>query len=73
MSIPPGGYIVSSVYEGAIIDAHTHPMLDPDESIVDAPHPPENYRSLVNGTQITRAAAITIARPNDLGSDAGQK
>jgi uncharacterized protein len=59
-------YIVSSVYEGAIIDAHTHPMLDPDESIVDAPHPPENYRSLVNGTQIARAAAITIAWPNDL-------
>ena len=41
-------------------------MLDPDESIVDAPHPPENYRSLVNGTPITRAAAITIAWPNDL-------
>jgi predicted TIM-barrel fold metal-dependent hydrolase len=59
-------YIVSSVYKGAIIDAHTHPMLDPDESIVDAPHPPENYRSLVNGTQIARAAAITIAWPNDL-------
>jgi uncharacterized protein len=54
------------VYEGAIIDAHTHPMLDPHESIVDVPHPPENYRSLVNGTQIARAAAITIARPNDL-------
>jgi uncharacterized protein len=59
-------YIVSSVYEGAIIDAHTHPMLDPDESIVDAPHPPENYRSLVNGTPIERAAAITIAWPNNL-------
>ena len=41
-------------------------MLDPDESIVDAPHPPESYRSLVNGTQIARAAAITIAWPNDL-------
>jgi hypothetical protein len=59
-------YIVSSVYDGAIIDAHTHPMLDPDESIVDVPHPPENYRSLVNGSQIARAAAITIARPNNL-------
>jgi predicted TIM-barrel fold metal-dependent hydrolase len=60
-------YIVSSVYDGAIIDAHTHPMLDPDESIVAAPHPPENYRSLVNGSRITRAAAITIAWPNDPG------
>lgn len=60
-------YIVSSVYDGAIIDAHTHPMLDPDESIVAAPHPPENYRSLVNGSRIIRAAAITIALPNDPG------
>ena len=58
-------YIVSSVYDGPIIDAHTHPMLDPDESIVAAPHPPENYRSLVNGSPIIRAAAITIAWPND--------
>jgi hypothetical protein len=55
------------VYDGAIIDAHTHPMLDPDESIVAAPHPPERYRSLVKGSQITRAAAITIAWPNDPG------
>lgn len=60
-------YIVSSVYDGAIIDAHTHPMLDPDESIVAAPHPPERYLSLVKGSQITRAAAITIAWPNDSG------
>jgi uncharacterized protein len=60
-------YIVSSVYEGAIIDAHTHPMLDPDESIVAAPHPPEAYLSLVNGSQVARAAAITIAWPDDLG------
>ena len=48
MSIPT--YIVSFAYEGAIIDAHTHPMLDPDESIVAAPHPPEAYLSLVNGS-----------------------
>jgi uncharacterized protein len=54
------------VYEGAVIDAHTHPMLDPDESIVADPHPPESYLSLVNGSRVTRAAAITIARPNSL-------
>lgn len=42
-------------------------MLDPNESIVDTPHPPENYRSLVNGSQVTRAAAITIARADDPG------
>jgi uncharacterized protein len=54
------------VYEGAVIDAHTHPMLDPDESIVAVPHPPESYRSLVKGSRVTRAAAITIARPNSL-------
>lgn len=40
-------------------------MLDPAESIVAAPHPPETYRSLVNGSQVTRAAAITIALPNN--------
>jgi uncharacterized protein len=60
-------YIVSCVYEGAIIDAHTHPMLDPDESIVAAPHPPEAYRCLVNGSRVARAAAITIAWPNNPG------
>jgi predicted TIM-barrel fold metal-dependent hydrolase len=59
--------MVSSVYDGAIIDGHTHPMLDPGESIVAAPHPPEAYRSLVNGSQVTRAAAITIAWPNNPG------
>jgi uncharacterized protein len=41
-------------------------MLDPDESIVAVPHPPESYRSLVKGSRVTRAAAITIARPNSL-------
>jgi hypothetical protein len=55
------------VYDGAIIDAHTHPMLDPAEAIVASPHPPETYRSLVNDSPITRAAAITIALPNDPG------
>jgi predicted TIM-barrel fold metal-dependent hydrolase len=60
-------YIVTCVYEGAIIDAHTHPMLDPEESIVAVPHPPEAYRSLVKGSRVARAAAITIAWPNDLG------
>ncbi len=58
--------MVPFVYEGPIIDAHTHPMLDPNESIVAAPHPPEKYLSLVAGSRITRAAAITIAWPNDL-------
>jgi predicted TIM-barrel fold metal-dependent hydrolase len=56
---------VPFVYEGPIIDAHTHPMLDPDEPIVDAPHPPEKYRSLVCGSRVVRAAALTIALPND--------
>jgi uncharacterized protein len=63
----PLGLIVKRVYEGAIIDAHTHPMLVPDESIVAVPHPPEAYLSLVKGSQVTRAAAITIARLNCLG------
>jgi uncharacterized protein len=58
--------MVSFVYEGPIIDAHTHPMLDSNESIVVDPHPPENYRSLVGGSQVIHAAALTIAWPNDL-------
>jgi predicted TIM-barrel fold metal-dependent hydrolase len=58
--------MVTFVYEGPIIDAHTHPMLDPDERIVDSPHPPEKYLGLVRGSRITRAAAITIAWPHDL-------
>jgi predicted TIM-barrel fold metal-dependent hydrolase len=58
--------MVSFVYEGAIIDAHTHPMLDEAESIVAVPHPAEDYRSLVNGSRVARAAAITIAWPNSM-------
>jgi predicted TIM-barrel fold metal-dependent hydrolase len=58
--------MVPFVYEGPIIDAHTHPMLDPNEPIVDTPHPPEKYLALVSGSRVTRAAALTIAWPNDL-------
>ena len=55
------------MYHGPVIDAHTHPMLDPESQIVAEPHPPEAYRALVDGSQIRRAAAITIARRDDLG------
>jgi predicted TIM-barrel fold metal-dependent hydrolase len=41
-------------------------MLDPESQIVAAPHPPEAYLALVDGSQVTRAAAITIARDGDL-------
>jgi predicted TIM-barrel fold metal-dependent hydrolase len=54
------------VYSGPVIDAHTHPMLDPEGQIVSEPHPPETYRALVRGSQVIRAAAITIARSGDL-------
>lgn len=54
------------MYHGAIIDAHTHPMLDPESQIVAVPHPPEAYLALVDGSQVTRAAAITIAHDGDL-------
>lgn len=57
--------MVTFVYEGPIIDAHTHPMLDPGEPIVGTPHPPEKYLALVSGSRVTRAAALTIAWPND--------
>jgi uncharacterized protein len=53
------------VYHGPIIDAHTHPMLDAESQIVGEPHPPEAYRALVDGSQISRAAAITIAHRAD--------
>jgi uncharacterized protein len=55
-----------SVYDGPIIDAHTHPMFDPDGQIVQAPHPPAAYRALVQGSRIVRAAALTIAHGDDL-------
>jgi hypothetical protein len=54
------------VYDGPIIDAHTHPMLDPDAQIVADPHPPEAYLALVRGSRIERAAGLTIARGGDL-------
>jgi predicted TIM-barrel fold metal-dependent hydrolase len=53
------------VYPGPFIDAHTHPMLDPEGQIVSVPHPPEAYRELVRGARVERAAAITIARRGD--------
>jgi uncharacterized protein len=55
-----------TVYDGAIIDAHTHPMLDKETQIVSEPHPPEAYRALVRDSQVSRAAAITIAHSGDL-------
>ncbi|MCW2896184.1 MAG: uncharacterized protein QOG28_435 [Trebonia sp.] len=55
-----------SVYHGPIIDAHTHPMLDPESQIVAVPHPPGAYRALVDGSQVSRAAALTIAHGGDL-------
>ena len=38
----------------------------PTSRLWPSPHPPENYRSLVKGSRVTRAAAITIAPPNNL-------
>jgi hypothetical protein len=54
------------MYDGHIIDTHTHPMLDPESQIVAEPHPPEAYRALVENSQVSRAAAITIAHHDDL-------
>jgi len=58
--------MVGYVYDGPIIDAHTHPMLGLDDQIVASPHPPEVYRSLVSFTRVVRAAALTIAPTGDL-------
>jgi uncharacterized protein len=54
------------VYDGLIIDAHTHPMLDSESQIVAVPHPPEAYRALVDGSRVSHAAAITIAQSGDM-------
>ena len=54
------------MYDGPIIDAHTHPMLDPESQIVAVPHPPEAYRALVESSRVCRAAALTIAHDGDL-------
>lgn len=55
------------MYLGPIIDGHTHPMLDPEGRIVAAPHPPEAYRAIVRGSQVKRAAALTIAQRGKTG------
>jgi hypothetical protein len=41
-------------------------MLDPESQIVRTPHPPEAYRALIEGSRIGQAAALTIARGDDL-------
>jgi len=33
------------VYDGPIIDAHTHPMLDGQDRMVAEAHPPDAYRA----------------------------
>ena len=53
------------MYDGPIIDAHTHPMIDAESQIVSEPHPPEAYRALVRGSTVRRAAALTIAHRDD--------
>jgi len=53
------------VYHGPVIDAHTHPMLDPESQIVAVPHPPKAYRALTENSPVRRAAALTIARGGD--------
>ena len=55
-----------SVYNGPVIDAHTHPMLGIDDQVGAEEHPPEAYRKLVSGSPITRAAALTIAPSGDM-------
>ena len=41
-------------------------MLDAESQIVSVPHPPEAYLELVRGSQVRRAAALTIAHHGDL-------
>ena len=41
-------------------------MLFPGHQIVETPHPPEAYREIVRGSQVTHAAALTIAPRYDI-------
>jgi uncharacterized protein len=41
-------------------------MLAPESQIASVPHPPEAYRDLVRGSQVRRAAALTIASGGDM-------
>jgi predicted TIM-barrel fold metal-dependent hydrolase len=54
------------MYQGPIIDAHTHPMLDGRDQAVADPHPPEAYRKRVSETNVVRAAALVMAPAGDL-------
>jgi uncharacterized protein len=54
------------MYDGPIIDAHTHPALGPEEQLVAHSQPPEEYRVMVRGAGITHAAAIAVAPAGDL-------
>jgi uncharacterized protein len=56
------------MYDGPVIDAHTHPMLSSDEQLAAEPHPPEAYRTMIKGTAITHAAAITVAPAGNMES-----
>jgi len=56
------------VYDGPIIDAHTHPMLGVEDQTGAGPHPPQAYRELVTESAIVRAAAITMAPRADPGT-----
>jgi predicted TIM-barrel fold metal-dependent hydrolase len=53
------------MYDGPVIDAHTHPLLYPEGQIGE-PHPPEDYRRRAAGSPVTRAAALVIAPRGDL-------
>ncbi len=48
------------MYEGPVIDAHTHPLLYPEGQIGE-PHPPEDYIRRAKGSPVTQAAALVIA------------
>lgn len=54
------------MYEGPVIDGHTHPMLGLGDQMTADPHPPERYRELVEGSAISRAAALVMAPKDDL-------
>ena len=57
---------MTPVAEFAIIDAHTHPMVDGRQRMLAQPHAPADYLGRAAPVGIERAAALVMAPRADL-------
>lgn len=58
------------MYTGPIIDTHTHPLISDRQRLAEFDHTARDYAGKADGTGITRAAALTMAREGELGETA---